>query len=80
MEECVRSSEILSKRITAKESAKISGERRESAKVKGVAFCGSVGVRQNCEECAPVKEKWAREGGGASEVIDWQKTSRKSTH
>ena len=26
-----------------------------------------------------VKEKWAR-GGGASEVIDWQKTSRKSAH
>jgi hypothetical protein len=57
VQECVKSSEILSKRIAAKESAKFSGERRESTKVEGVAFCGSVGVRQNCERCAPVGVK-----------------------
>ena len=38
--ECVRSSEILSKRIAAKAGR--------------LEFCGGVGVRQNCERCAPV--------------------------
>ena len=57
MEECVRSSEILSKRITVKEIAKISGEKRESDKEEGMSFCGSVGVRQKCERCAPVDGK-----------------------
>ena len=53
VEECVKSAEILSKRIAARESAKASGERRQSTKAEGVAFCGKEGVRQNCERCAP---------------------------
>jgi len=53
VEECVKSAEILSKRISARESAKASGERRQSTKAEGVAFCGREGVRQNCERCAP---------------------------
>ena len=53
VEECVKSAEILSKRIAERERAKASGERRQSTKAEGVAFCGRVGVRQNCERCAP---------------------------
>ena len=53
VEECVKSAEILSKRIAARESAKASGERRQNTKAEGVAFCGREGVRQNCVRCAP---------------------------
>ena len=53
VEECVKSAEILSKRIAERERAKASGERRQSTKAEGVAFCGRVGMRQNCERCAP---------------------------
>ena len=49
VEECVKSSEILSQRITMKERTKGSGERKESAKEGILVCCGSVGVRQNCE-------------------------------
>ena len=60
VEECVKSSEILSKRIAERERANASGERRKSTKAEGVAFCGSVGSRQNCEGCGSVGGKRVR--------------------
>ena len=59
MQECVKSAEILIKRIAERERANASGERRKSTKAEGVAFCGRVGVRQNCEGCgSSVGGKW----------------------